>query len=96
MTFEEAIQMGEYKPEFLAKFPEWQTYGHHVQFEYISKAIANRKRQLMQKWAEAVNFTNQSTIPDLQKKIASNIFDQVRQLGEEKEKLYLEYSNYTD
>ena len=96
MTFEEAITLGEYKPDFLAQFPEWGKLTHHMQFEYIAKALANRKRQLMQKWSEAVNFTNQSSIPDLQKQIASNIFDQIEKLGEEKEKLYLEYSKFTD
>lgn len=96
MTFEEAIKMGEYKPEYLSQFPEWKQMSHHVQWEYISKAIANRKTQLMRKWSEAINFMDQSEIPDLKKKIADSVFEQIRVLGEEKERLYYEYSQYTD
>lgn len=96
MTFEEAIQMGEYKPDYLARFPEWGKMSHHVQWEYISKALANRKTQLMHKWSETINFMDQSEIPDLKKKIADSIFEQIRKLAEEKERLYYEYSQYYD
>ena len=96
MTFDEAIKMGEYQPEKLVQYPEWATFSHHVQWEYIAKAMANRKTQLMHKWAEAINFMDQSEIPELKKKIADSIFEQIRKLGEEKEKLYYEYSQYGD
>lgn len=96
MTFDEAIQMGEYKPELLSQYPEWKTFSHHVQWEYISKAMANRKTQLMRKWSETINFMDQSDIVGLKKQIADSIFEQIRKLGEEKERLYLEYSKYED
>lgn len=96
MTFEVAIQMGEYQPEKLAQYPEWQTLSHHVQWEYISKSMANRKTQLMRKWSETINFMDQSDIVGLKKQIADSIFEQIRKLGEEKERLYLEYSKYSD
>jgi hypothetical protein len=80
----------------LAQYPEWQTLSHHVQWEYIAKAMANRKTQLMRKWAEAINFMDQSEIPDLKKNIVDSIFAQIRTLSEEKERLYLEYSQFTD
>lgn len=96
MAFEDAIKMGEYLPERLAQYPEWQTFSHHVQWEYISKGIANRKTQLMHKWSEAINFMDQSEIPELKKQIADSIFEQIRKLGEEKERIYLEYSKYDD
>ncbi len=88
--------MGEYQPEKLAQYPEWQTFSHHVQWEYISKAMTNRKTQLMRKWSETINFMDQSDIVGLKKQIADSIFEQIRQLGEEKERLYLEYSKYSD
>lgn len=96
MTFEEAIKMGEYQPEKLTQYPEWQTLSHHVQWEYISKGMANRKTQLMRKWSETINFMDQSEIVGLKKQIADSIFEQIRKLGEEKERLYLEYSKYSD
>lgn len=96
MTFEEAIKMGEYQPERLAQYSEWQLLSHHVQWEYVSKAMANRKTQLMRKWSETINFMDQSDIVGLKKQIADSIFEQIRKLGEEKERLYLEYSKYED
>ena len=96
MTFEDAISMGEYKPEFLSHYPEWKTFSKHVQLEYISKAIANRKTQLMRKWSEMINFMDQSEIPDMKKKMADNIFEQIRKLAEEKEKIYFEYLGEED
>ena len=96
MTFDEAIAMGEYKPEFLAQYPEWKIFSKHVQLEYISKAIANRKSQLMRKWSEMINFMDQSEIPDMKKKMADSIFEKIRKLGEEKEKIYFEYLGNED
>lgn len=90
MTFEEAIRLGEYKPEILAQFPEWTALSRHAQWEYIAKAIANRKRQLMDKWAEVINFT--TCTPETKKQMADNIFAQIAKLEEEKERLYYQYS----
>ncbi len=84
------------KPELLSQYPEWQTLSHHVQWEYIAKAMANRKTQLMRKWSETINFMDQSDIVGLKKQIADSIFEQIRKLGEGKERLYLEYSKYED
>lgn len=91
MTLQKAIDMGEYHPDFLAQFPEWHTYTRHVQFEYIRKAIENRNEQLIRQWAEITNILDFRLKPHL-KDALKNIEKQLQKLGEEKEKLYVEYS----
>ena len=54
MTLPKAIDMGEYKPEYLSTFPEWHTLSRHVQFQYIRAAIENRRKQLLTQYA-AIN-----------------------------------------
>lgn len=91
MTFEEAIQMGEYQPEFLDQYPEWKTFSKHVQLEYISKAIDIRRRQLIRKWSEIIEMMDQAEIPEMKQKSVANIFRQIKELAKEKERLYFEY-----
>lgn len=92
MTLEQVVELGEYKPEFLATFPEWQTYSPHVQLQFIRHAIDNRKHHLLTQWAEINNVLDFRTKPELQKAL-KNIEKQMSDLEEDREKLYLEYSS---
>lgn len=92
MTLQKAIDLGEYKPNYLAQFPEWHTLSRHMQFEYIRKALDNRNRQLITQWAEITNVLDFRLKPHL-KKALENIEKQIEDLREEKEKLYVEYSS---
>ncbi len=91
MTLQKAIEMGEYDPEFLATFPEWQDLSRHIQFQYIRDALENRHRQLITHWAEVNNMLDFSKKPQLTEAL-ENIMLQIKKLEKDREKLYLEYS----
>ena len=91
MTLQKAIDMGEYKPDYLATFPEWHKLSRHVQFQFIRQGLENRRRQLTIQWAEINNVIDFRLKPHL--KIAlKNIEVQIKKLDRDSEKLYLEYS----
>lgn len=91
MTLQKAVDMGEYDPNYLAKFDLWATLPRHTQFEYIKKALENRNSQLLGQWAEINNFLDFSQKPHL-KKALDNLQKQLKELQEDKERLFLEYS----
>ncbi len=91
LTLQKAIDLGEYKPEFLAQFPEWHTYSRHIQFEYIRKALENRNRQLITQWAEITNILDFRLKPHLNEALR-NIEKQLDILKHDREKLYVDYS----
>lgn len=91
LKFEQAIEMGEYDPEFLGQFPQWSTYSRRVQFEFIRKALENRNRHLITQWAEITNMLDFRLKPHLRDAL-KNIEKQLKRLQEDKEKLYVEYS----
>ncbi len=91
MTLKEAIELGEYNPEFLANFPEWHTFSRHVQFEYIRKALDNRNRQLLVQWAEINNTIDFRLKPQMAEAL-ENIQKQMKKLDAERDRLYFEYS----
>ena len=91
MTLQKAIDLGEYKPEYLATFSEWHTLSRHVQFQFIKKGLDNRNKQLLSQWAETVNMLDFSKKPHLAEAL-KNIENQMNLLDTDKEKLYLEYS----
>jgi hypothetical protein len=92
MTFEKAIDFGEYDPNFLSQFPEWHTYSRHTQFEYIRKALKNRHRQLLTQWAELTNVLDFSLKPHVKDGL-KNIENQLKELEKDKERLFIEYSS---
>lgn len=94
-SLKEAIALGEYQPETLSKYPEWEKLSGHAQFELISQGLETRSRQLFKKWSEIVNFINDSDNPTLQDEAKQNIERQIKTLREDKERLYLEYSKLT-
>lgn len=91
MTLEKAIELGEYDPNFLANFPEWHALSKHIQFQYVRKALDNRRKQLLTQWAELNNVLDLRNKPDVWKAI-KNVDEQLHELLEEKERLYLEFS----
>lgn len=91
MTLKEAIELGEYNPDFLATFPEWHTFSRHVQFQHIRKALDNRNRQLLVSWAEINNTIDFSLKPQMAEAL-KNIQEQMKKLDDDRDKLYFEYS----
>lgn len=91
MTLKEAIELGEYKPEFLATFPEWHTFSRHVQFQHIRQALDNRNKQLLVQWAE-INNTIDFRIKPQMAEALKNIQKQMKKLDTDRDKLYYEYS----
>ncbi|OGM19100.1 hypothetical protein A2686_00885 [Candidatus Woesebacteria bacterium RIFCSPHIGHO2_01_FULL_38_10] len=92
LSFQEAIEMGEYDPSYLANYPEWHQFPRHTQFQYIRKALDNRRKQLLTQWAEVNNVLDFNLKPEVQK-AAQNIKIQLDRLERDREKLYLEYSS---
>lgn len=91
MTLQKAIDLGEYDPGFLVTFAEWHTFSHHIQFQYIRKALDNREKQLRVQWAEIVNFLDFRLKPHL-KEALKNIERQMKIVERDRERLYMEYS----
>ena len=46
LNLQTAINMGEYEPDYLSQFPEWQTLTPNMQYEFVRKGIENKRRQL--------------------------------------------------
>ncbi len=90
MTLQKAIDLGEYKPEYLSTFPEWNTLSKHVQFQFVKTGLENRKRQLLLQWAAISNVLDFRLKPHL-KETLRNIEKQMKSLDEDFEKLSQEY-----
>lgn len=91
LTFDKAIEFGEYHPESLAQFPEWHQYPRHMQFEFIRTAITNRRRQLLTQWMEINKSNDYSKKPHLIQ-ASENVERQLSLLRQDRERLYAEYS----
>lgn len=91
MTLQKAIDLGEYDPEFLSTFPEWNKLSRHVQFQMIREALTNRHRHLITQWAEINNFLDFSLKPELRIAL-KNIEKQLKRLDHDREALFIEYS----
>jgi len=91
MSLDQAIELGEYNPEYLAQFPQWQTMSKHMQFELIKKALVNRRKQLLRNWMEVNQANDYRLKPDLHK--ASEVIEnKLEELTRDKEKLYAKYT----
>jgi len=91
LTLDKAIELGEYKPEYLAGFPEWHTYTRQMQFELIKKALTNRRKQLLNQWAE-INRSNDFRLKPHLIEASDNLHKQLEKVRLDKERLYAEYS----
>lgn len=95
LSLREVIDLGEYDPELLSKYPEWEKLSNYARFQLITRGLENRRRQLFRKWSEIVNFINDSDNPTLQEEAKENIERQLKNLRVDKERLYNEYSKLT-
>lgn len=91
LSFEEAIKLGEYKPEFLSKYPEWKQLSPYTQLQYIKQAMDNRRKRLTQQMGELYNVLDFSLKPDLKEAIA-NIHKHLNKIEDDKEKYFIEYT----
>ena len=91
LTLQKAIELGEYQPEFLSQYPEFQKLSKHAQFQLIRQAIDNRERQLITHWAEINNVLNFSEKPEL-KPALKKLEIERKKLITKKAELYLEYA----
>ena len=92
MTLDQAVDLGEYDPEFLSQFPEFKKLSRYAQFQFIRKALKNRETQLRRHYAKLVNQLDFRNKPDLRKGLA-NIDAQIRLLSDDEERLLVEYSS---
>lgn len=91
LTLEKAVELGEYNPNFLANFPVWHTLSKHMQFQYVRKALENRRKQLLTQYAELNNVLDLRNKPNVWRAI-KNVEKQLHHLLSEKERLFTEYS----
>lgn len=93
-NLKEAINLGEFEPEVLEKYPEWEKLSNYARFEMVRQGLENRRRQLFKKWGEVVNFTGDFPNASRQE-TKENIERQLEALRADKERLYNEYSKLT-
>lgn len=93
LTFEKAIELGEYHPEYLAQFPVWHTLSRFMQFEFIVQALSNRRKQLLRQWME-LNRANDFRLKPHLMEASKNVEQQLEKLRIDKEKLYTKYSDF--
>lgn len=91
LTLDEAIDLGEYQPEYLEQFEEFKKLSRYSQFQLIRKAIKNRESQLRIHYAELVNQLDFRKKETLREGMA-NIQEKIHQLNDDEEKLLVEYS----
>lgn len=92
ITLQQAINFGEYDPKFLQNFAEWHTLSIHIQWELIRKALDIRHKQLITQYAELNNTLDLSKKPHIHEAM-KNVQKQLEKLRDDKEQLYVEYSN---
>ncbi len=90
-TLKDAVRMGEFEPEFLTQFEDWNELTRNMQFQYIREAIENRRKILLQQYVALYNTLNFSQNPELQKACDNNVA-QLEAMMKRKEELYVEYS----
>lgn len=95
LTLREVISLGEYEPEILSQYPEWEKLSEYARFQLVTQGLETRRRQLFKKWSEIINFIDDSDNPRLQNETKTNIERQLKKLRSDKERLYLEYSKIT-
>lgn len=91
MILEEAIELGEFYPKKLKKFPEFRKFSKHAQLQLIKKAMENHHKQLITHYAEVNNLLDASRKPEVQKAL-NRIFKKIQDFEEEREKILLEFS----
>lgn len=92
ITLQQAVDFGEYQPDYLANFAQWHTLSPHIQWQLVRKALDIRHTQLITQYAELNNVLHLSKKPHVQNAMRS-VEKQLKQLMEDQERLYVEYSN---
>lgn len=91
ISFKEAIELGKYEPEYLCRYDEWQKIDRHVQFQFITQALTNRRRQLRLQWAglnNQLDFSKKPYLKDALKKVEQAMKD----LNADEERLFVEFA----
>jgi hypothetical protein len=91
LTLQKAIELGEYEPEVLARYPEWSQLSTHGQLQLIRKGLDNREFQLKMEWAEIANVLDYSKKPHLAE-VLKRIDVARKKLYADRERLYMEYT----
>lgn len=91
ITLQQAIDFGEYDPKHLENFAEWHKLSIHIQWQLIRKALDIRHRQLITQYAELSTALDYSKKPEVIR-ACKNVERQLKNLANDKEKLYIEYS----
>ena len=92
MSLQQAIDLGEYRPEYLANFAEWHALSIYIQFQMIRQALEIRHRQLITQYAELNNVLDLRNKPHVQQAI-KNVEKQLRMFEQDREELFVQYSN---
>lgn len=92
ITLNQAVDFGEYDPKYLENFAEWHTLSIHIQWQLIRNALDIRRKQLITQYAELNNALNFSKKPHIHAAV-KNMEKQLQSLADDKERLYIEYSN---
>jgi len=92
MTLEKAIELGEYSEDYLSTFPEWHNLSDNIRFNYILKAIKNRRQFLRMNYAETFNVLDYSMKPKL-KEVLEAINKRLTELQKEEEQYRIKYSS---
>ena len=92
MSLQQAIDLGEYRPEYLTNFAEWHTLSTYIQFQMIRQALEIRHRQLITQYAELNNVLDLRNKPHVQEAM-KNVEKQLRMFEQDREELFVRYSN---
>ena len=92
MSLQQAIDLREYRPEYLTNFAEWHTLSTYIQFQMIRQALEIRHRQLITQYAELNNVLDLRNKPHVQEAM-KNVEKQLRMFEQDREELFVRYSN---
>ncbi len=91
LTLQKAIDLGQFDPEYLSRFPEWHELPRTAQFELVKKAIENRDAQIWRHYAELNNVLDLRLKPQM-KPAMDKLVEEHKKLMDEKEKLFVKYA----
>lgn len=92
ITLQQAIEFGEYDPKYLTKFSEWHDLSLHIQWQLIRKALDIRNKQMFSQYSELNSVLDFSKKPHIWSAM-KNLERQVEILAQDRERLYIEYTN---
>ena len=92
LNLQTAVNMGEYEPNYLSQFEEWQALTPNMQYEFVRKGIENKRRQLRVQYAVTFNSPHYSKKPELAE-ASKNIHERLKQLQRDEERLIVHYSS---